>query len=182
MGVALQLRVDPTKASDLVQRYRQGLPEIIDGSVRMRVQGAFNQIGSQYTSEQISTGKAPELLNRVFEMVKEPLAKEGIILENMQMVNSVWLPEQIMESINKNAKAKQDVQAAESQKGVTQAQTEQRIIEAQGRAEALNIEGEAIRKNPEVLKLREIEKSQGLCPLGASTCVIGGDVSAIVTK
>ncbi len=180
MGVSLQLRVDPTKASDLVQRYRQGFPEIVDGTVRMKIQGAFNNIGNQYTSEQLSTGKAPELLNRVFQTVREPLAKEGVILENMEMINSVWLPDNIMESINRNAKAKQDAQAAESQKAVVQAQADQRIIEAKARAEALAIEGEALNKNPQVSKLREIEKWNGICPLNSTSCVVGADAKVLV--
>lgn len=182
IGVSMQFRVDPTKASDLVQKYRLGMSDIIDGPVRRRIQGAFNTYGVKYNSEQLSTGGANQLLTDIWTVVKDSLAQEGIVVENIEMVGSVGLPESIMNRINEKVEAQQNAQTATSQLEVTKAEAAQRIEESRGRAEALAVEGAALRANPEVLRLREIERWNGLCPLGTSSCVIGANANAIVGK
>jgi len=57
------------------------------------------------------------------------------------------------------------------------ANAEARIAQARGQAEANRLLAESIRSNPEVVRLREIERTLGLCPLSASTCVIGQGVN-----
>lgn len=174
VGVSIQLRVDPSKASDLVQRYRQDFASVVDGAVRRRIQGAFVRNGRNYSSEELMSGKASELLGAVLNEVRQPLALEGVIVENMELVGAIGLPTEILARINDKVSAEQSAQTQESRVRLVEAIARQKVAEATGRAQALAIEGEAIRKNPEVLKLREIEKSLGICPMNASTCIVGG--------
>lgn len=181
IGVSMQLRIDPTKASDLVARYRLGLDEIVDNHVRRRVQGAFSRNGANLTSEELMTGGAAStLIAQVLRDVSVPLAKEGVIIENIEQVGGIEMPQSITARINQNVEAAQQAQREETRVKIFEAQARQSIVEAEARAKAMQIEGDALRANPEILKLREIEKSKGICPMNAQTCVVGGDASAIL--
>lgn len=58
------------------------------------------------------------------------------------------------------------------------ARSRQVVATAEGEARSIELIGAALRANPQVLRQREIEKWDGLCPLDTGTCVIGG--SALV--
>jgi regulator of protease activity HflC (stomatin/prohibitin superfamily) len=182
LAISMQLRVSPPEASRIVGRYRLGFQEMIDGPVRRRLQDAFVRFGQddEFTSEALITGgKANDLLQRVHQTVSRPLATEGIIIENISLVGSPILPSQIIDRINDRVEAEQGAEAEEQKVRIVQAKAAQAIAEAEGRARAIAIEGAALNQNPQVLKLREIERWSGKgCPLDAQTCVLGG--SALV--
>ena len=57
-----------------------------------------------------------------------------------------------------------EVLAAQAKVATVQAQAAQQVAQADGKAKALDLEGEAIRRNPEVLRIRAIEKWDGKLP------------------
>jgi len=175
-AISLQIRVDPSKVSEIVQRYRLGFEEMIDGPVRRRVQDALIQEGSKYTSEELMSGSGAKLLGEVLERIRAPLAEEGIVIENIALVGPFGLPESVVEQINQRVKRQQEAESERAQVEVIKAQAEQAIEEARGRAMAMEIEGRALAANPGVLRMREIEASTGQCPLGAQICVIGANL------
>ena len=75
-----------------------------------------------------------------------------------------------------------NTRAALERVNLERANAEARIAQARGQAEANRLLAESIRSNPEVVRLREIERTLGICPLSADTCVVGSDinVSALV--
>ena len=176
IALSILVRVDPSKASDLVQKYRLGFKEVVDGPVRRTIQDSFQRNGVNFSSEELMSGSAPKLTAAVWNDVKDRLSQEGVIIESINTVGPVGLPANIINRINDKVEAEQAAQAEQAKVATVQAQAQQRIAQAQGVAEALRIEGEAIRQNPEVIQLRTIQKWSGHCPLGANSCVVGSSV------
>lgn len=179
MAVSVQVRIDPDRASNAVQRYRLGFYDMVRGPVQRDLQDAFVRLGPHYNSAQLVAGDGARLLSEVTQMLNGRLGREGVIIDNINLVGAPTLPEAIRDRINQRIEAEQNVATQEAQVRVVQAQAQQRIAEAEGRARATQIEGAALAANPQVLRLREIERWNGQCPLNGQTCVVGGQ--ALVT-
>ena len=179
MAVSVQVRIDPQRASNAVQRYRLGFEDMVRGPEQRDLQDAFVRLGPHYTSQQLVSGEGSRLLVEVTQLLNQRLGQEGVIIDNINLVGAPALPDAIRERINQRIEAEQNVATQEAQVRVVQAQAQQRIAEAEGRARATEIEGRALASNPQVLRQREIERWNGQCPLDSETCVIGA--GALVT-
>lgn len=175
MAVSVQVRIDPQRASNAVQRYRLGFEDMVRGPVQRDLQDAFVRLGPHYTSQQLVSGEGSRLLVEVTQLLNQRVGQEGVIIDNINLVGAPALPDAIRERINQRIEAEQNVATQEAQVRVVQAQAQQRIAEAEGRARATEIEGRALASNPQVLRQREIERWNGQCPLDSQTCVIGGN-------
>jgi regulator of protease activity HflC (stomatin/prohibitin superfamily) len=173
MAVSVQVRIDPERASNAVQRYRLGFEDMVRGPVQRDLQDAFVRLGPHYTSQQLVAGEGSQLLTDVTTLLNSRLGREGVIIDNINLVGAPSLPDAIRERINQRIEAEQNVATQEAQVRVVQAQAQQRIAQAEGLARATQIEGAALASNPQVLRMREIEKWNGQCPLDSKTCVIG---------
>ena len=60
--------------------------------------------------------------------------------------------------------AEQEAFAAQNKLEQVKFEAQQRVEEAKGKAEAIRIEAEALRKSPQVLELRALEKWDGVLP------------------
>jgi regulator of protease activity HflC (stomatin/prohibitin superfamily) len=152
---------------------------MVNGPVRRRVQGAFNAVGTHFTSDHLVTGQGAQLLAEVYREVRGPLETEGVIIDNIVLAGPLDLPANIVAQINNRVQAEREAATQAARVQVVQAQAQQRIAEAEGRARAIAIEGAALNANPQMLRLREIERWNGQCPLDTDTCVIGAN--ALVT-
>lgn len=179
MAVSVQVRIDPERASNAVQRYRLGFEDMVRGPVQRDLQDAFVRLGPRYTSQQLVAGEGSRLLIEVTQLLNQRLGQEGVIIDNINLVGAPSLPDAIRDRINQRIEAEQNVATQEAQVRVVQAQAQQRVAEAEGRARATEIEGRALAANPQVLRQREIERWNGQCPLDSETCVIGA--GALVT-
>ena len=70
----------------------------------------------------------------------------------------------MLAQINARIANEQHALAAQAQVATVQAEAQQRIAEAEGEAKAIQVQGDSLRTNPEVLRLRAIEKWDGHLP------------------
>jgi regulator of protease activity HflC (stomatin/prohibitin superfamily) len=70
----------------------------------------------------------------------------------------------VREQIEGKIAAEQNALKEQANVAVVQARAQQQIAQAQGDAQATNLQGAALRANPEVLRLRAIEKWDGHLP------------------
>jgi regulator of protease activity HflC (stomatin/prohibitin superfamily) len=99
----------------------------------------------------------------------------GIVIENVYWIGSIRWPEEIVNSINMKVQSIQKTQQRENEVAQSRAEAEKAIAEARGvaesrlviakaEAEAIELRGKALRSNPEIIRLNEIEKWDGHLP------------------
>lgn len=184
--IGLSYFVTPGMSDILFVKYRRGIGEITDTFLRNMVRDAFVEFSSQMTAEEAYSTRKVELLNLVEESVRSQVADLGINIENIFYTGPVRLPRAVQEAIDGKIEATQLAQKKENEIRTAAAEAEKQIeaargraesltLEAIARAEAINVEGKALRANPEVLTLREIEKWDEQYP---NTLVVGGEGSS----
>jgi len=187
VAVSVQLRIDPTKASNAVQRYRMGFNEMIQGPVQRDLQDAFIRHGLAVSSDNLMRHGASDVLEQVRLTMNQRLSSEGLIIESINLIGSPALPESILTRINERIEAEQNAATQEQQVRVVEARGRQTVAQAQaaaqadieaarGRAQAMDVEGEALRRNPQVVQLRMLERWNGLCPIEADVCAPGANL------
>lgn len=117
------------------------------------------------------------VLQRAMQALQREWAPQGLEIIRMEWVGSIRYPETVLQAIQSRTTAEQNTRAALERVNLERANAEARIAQARGQAEANRLLAESIRSNPEVVRLREIERTLGLCPLNADTCVIGQGVN-----
>jgi len=116
-------------------------------------------------------------LQQAMQALQREWTPQGLEIIRMEWVGSIRYPETVLAAIQSRTTAEQNTRAALERVNLERANAEARIAQARGQAEANRLLAESIRSNPEVVRLREIERTLGLCPLSASTCVIGQGVN-----
>jgi regulator of protease activity HflC (stomatin/prohibitin superfamily) len=162
--VGISFSVDPTKASILFQKYRTNMDGIIAGPVRNEVRDSLTQIASTYPVDQIAGPKKAELVAQAEARTRAFFAPFGLHVERLYWASNIRLPDTVRSQIEQKIANEQGALAAEAQVATVKAQAQQRVAQAQGEADAIATQGTALRANPEVLRLRAIEKWDGKLP------------------
>lgn len=117
------------------------------------------------------------VLQKAMQALQREWAPQGLDIIRMEWVGSIRYPESVLAAIQSRTTAEQNTRAALERVNLERANAEARIAQARGQAEANRLLAESIRSNPEVVRLREIERTLGICPLSADTCVVGSDIN-----
>lgn len=167
--VGVSFSVDPEKAAVLFQKYRVPTDQIIAGPLRNAIRDSLINRASGLDVNEIYGPKKTELLSVVQGDVQRFFQPYGLRVEKLFWAGNVRPPENVLQQINQRVANEQAALAAQAQVATKEAEAKQQVAEAQGKAQALDVEGAAIRANPEVLRIRAIEKWDGKMPQ-----VIGG--------
>lgn len=205
--VALTFRIREDKAADLFATWRQEFNAFIDGPLRTSVRAAIAReteklpvaCNAQQTANPEGGAATPAVtpgtpdaedcpgqligpgrqivLQKAMQALQREWAPQGLEIIRMEWVGSIRYPETVLAAIQSRTTAEQNTRAALERVNLERANAEARIAQARGQAEANRLLAESIRSNPEVVRLREIERTLGICPLSASTCVVGSDIN-----
>ncbi len=152
-------------------KFRKPFPDILKTFFYQEIRDSFNRYASAMAVEAVYGEGKIELLKKVNEDITKKSLDWGIQIDQLSYLSQIRVPKSVEDSINQKVVATQLAQqrdneiqtaVAEAKKKVEAAKGEanKRIEEAKGEAEALNIQSEALRKNPEVLKLRQLQMYQ----------------------
>ncbi len=162
--VAVSYHVDPQRASILFQRYRTDMDQIIAGPLRNAIRNAIVERASQLGVEQIYGDHKAELAATALREVQKFFAPVGLQVEQLYWAGNIVVPQQVLDQINAKIANEQAALAAQANVATAKANSDARIAKAQGDAEAIQVEAAAIRTNPEIVKLRAVEKWDGKLP------------------
>lgn len=143
VNLGLKYRLDPSKITKLFQTYRKGVDEITNSDVRNIVRNAMNRVASNYFIRDIYGAKKTEFLDAVIEEVKEKTEPNGILVEELFVVGTFFLPTEVYASINATQKAEQDALMRNNEIESSIAEAKKKVEEARGDAESVRLRAEA---------------------------------------
>ena len=153
--VGITYSVDPTKVDVVFQKYRKGIDEITDIFLRNRVRDTFNIISSNYEVESAyGQGKA-KMLEEVNSILKEEMAKEGLLIERIYLIGDFRLPETVITALNSKIQATQKAQQSENELREAEAEAKKTVASARAEAEAIRLKQQSL--TPLLVKMRWIE-------------------------
>lgn len=187
-NVGLTYKVRQGSSAELFIEYRAGIREITDVFVKNMVRDEFNRAAASMTAEEIYSTKKNILLDTVAGNVRKKLDPLGLELEEMFWVGALALPQQVRDAINTKIQATQDAAKVRNQVAQAAAEADKQIEtsrgvatsieqEARARALAIELEGKALQEYPNVLRLREVQKWNGVVP---QTLVTDGNASILL--
>ena len=162
--VAVSYHVDPTKAAILFQRYRTDMDQIIAGPLRNSIRNAIVERASQLGVEEIYGSHKAELVATALKQVQQFFGPVGLQVEQLYWAGNIAVPQQVLDQINAKIANEQAALAAQANVATATANANARMAKAKGDAEAIQVEAEAIRTNPEIVKMRAVEKWDGRLP------------------
>jgi regulator of protease activity HflC (stomatin/prohibitin superfamily) len=162
--VAVSYHVDPQRASILFQRYRTDMDLIIAGPLRNAIRNAIVERASQLGVEEIYGTHKSELIATALRRVQHDFAPVGLQVEQLYWAGNIAVPQAVLDQINAKIANEQAALAARANVATAEANANARIAKAKGDAEAIQVEAQAIRTNPEIVKLRAVEKWNGQLP------------------
>jgi len=153
--VGITYSVDPTKVDVVFQKYRKGIDEITDIFLRNRVRDTFNIVSSNYEVESAyGQGKA-KMLEEVNSILKEEMAKEGLLIERIYLIGDFRLPETVITALNSKIQATQKAQQSENELREAEAEAKKTVASARAEAEAIRLKQQSL--TPLLVKMRWIE-------------------------
>jgi regulator of protease activity HflC (stomatin/prohibitin superfamily) len=206
--VNLTIRVRDDKAADLYARWRQPFDDLLDGQIRNDVRSAIaketeqvpvscnlNPVGTASgvmptpaaTSATPCTGSLmgagrQQVIQRAFQRVRTKWAAEGVEISQMEWVGTIRYPPSVTAAVEARTQTEQRTLAAQQKAAEARANAEAAIETARGVAESTRLRGEALRANPEIIDQIYAERSQGLCPPKATTCILGQGAWGLVPQ
>jgi regulator of protease activity HflC (stomatin/prohibitin superfamily) len=132
--------------------------------LRNAIRNALVNRSASMGVEEIYGPRKQELLNGVQNDVAAYFAPFGLNVEKLFWAGNVRVPDVVLTQINNKIANEQHALAAQAQVATVQAEAQQRIAQAEGEAKAIQVQGDTLRSNPEVLRLRAIEKWDGRLP------------------
>lgn len=143
VNLGLKYRLDRSKITQLFQTYRKGVDEITNSDVRNIVRNAMNRVASRYFIRDIYGAKKTEFLDAVIEEVKSKTEPNGILVEEIFVVGTFFLPTEVYASINATQKAEQDALMRNNEIESSIAEAKKKVEEARGDAESVRLRAEA---------------------------------------
>lgn len=194
--VNLTIRVRDDRAAELYARWRQPFDDLLDGQIRNDVRSAIAKETEQVpvscnlnTTPGAAVGSAPvaaaactgslmgagrqQVIQRAFQRVRTKWAAEGVEISQMEWVGTIRYPPSVTAAVEARTQTEQRTLAAQQKAAEARANAEAAIETARGIAESTRLRGEALRANPEIIEQIYAERSQGLCPPKATTCILG---------
>ena len=186
--IGLSYHVQQGMSAELYEKYRRKIDDITCVFVKNNIRDGFNNFTITMTAEEIYSGKKTELIKAVEADAINKLGPIGFVIEDLYWAGPIDLPDSIRNAVNLKVQATQEAQQRQNEVATAKADADKKIETARGdavsielrsvaEAEAIEREGAALRANPEVLKLREIQQWNGEYP---TTLVTGEETDTFL--
>jgi regulator of protease activity HflC (stomatin/prohibitin superfamily) len=167
LSVNVKYYVDESKAFTVFKNFRT-LTNVDAQLIQSEVKKAIEEATTGYNIIECLGDQLPAIYAQVESSLAESLAKNGITLHTVTLLN-IDGGDEIEAAIAAEAVAKKRVETAQQELAAAQIEAETTVVDAQAQADATTILAEAVSNNPDVLTLRWIEKWNGELPYFVSS-------------
>lgn len=162
VDVGISYSINAEKISTLFQKYRRGVNEITDVVIRNSVRDALNDVAATLTVEEAYSVKKAELFEQVKVIVQKDFAPFGIIIDNIYVIGTMRLPNNVVQALNAKIEATQRAQQRENELREAEAEARKKIALAEAEAKANQLLQKAL--TPEFIQYEAIKKWSGQLP------------------
>ena len=149
--IGISYSIDPTRVTEIFEKYRRGVDEITDTFLRNMVRDSLVRLASVKSIEYVYGAGKAELIAAVEADVAAQVAPIGINIDKIYWLGKITLPPTIEEAIDSKNAATQKAQQRLNEVQQSKAEADKKIEEARGEAESLLKIAEAQAKANEVL-------------------------------
>lgn len=153
--VGFSYSVNPERAIDIFKSHRKGIDAITNIYLRNIIRDSFNTAASTRGVEHIYGKGKSEFIEEVNKLVKDKVSSQGFIVNQVNIVGTMRLPEAVVEALNNKIAATQRAQQRENELRETEAQAKKRLIEVRAEAEANRLKIKQI--TPELMQYEKIQ-------------------------
>ena len=173
IDVGIEYNLVPGKIKEIFQKYRKGVDELTNVTIRNVVRDGFNSYSKSYDMDSLISGGMDELVNNVEKHTRETFEDVGINIVSVSLVSAPRYSASVVTSIENKIKATQEAVQMEYELRQTEAEAKKNVAEANGLAEAklINARADAEMKRmlnatytDAVLTAMWIEKWDGVLP------------------
>jgi len=185
-NVQTQITLNWSRAGDSVRMQFEKYPSIESRIIAPAIQESVKSVTAQYTATDL-VQKRQEVKDKIEALIKERLGPVGILVDQVNITNFQFSNE-FNNAIEQKVKAEQEALRAKEELEKTKIVAQQEeakamgakaaaILRAEGEAKAIDIQGEALRRNPQVLDLRKVERWNGVMP---TTLITDGGSDSLI--
>jgi regulator of protease activity HflC (stomatin/prohibitin superfamily) len=180
--VQIVLRVLPQCAPRLYQTWRLDFDQLFTTPIRNDVRSAVAAESELIPVDQMYSGGRQGVIQRALARVQRKWAPQCVEITQLDWLGNIRYPDSVLAGITAKSQVEQATLAAQGRVAQAKAEADARIEQARGEAESIRLKGEALRASPEVVQQIYAQRSMGLCPPAAHTCIIGANAWSLVPE
>jgi regulator of protease activity HflC (stomatin/prohibitin superfamily) len=156
--------------------------QIVDRFMWKDICSYFNKIVANMKVEEAYSVYKDSILTEVFHQMSAKYIELGINIGEVTYLSPIRLPETIKLAIDTKIAAKQTAEARQNEVAEEIAAADKLREAAKGRADAMDMEGAALARNPQILRLKELEVQHEMAQnlKGLNTLVIPPGQSSLM--
>lgn len=135
--VGITYHIDPTKVSNVFEKYRRGVKEITDVFLRNQVRDAFVDVASKMPVESVYGSGKSAMVDEVQKRVQSEVKEIGIVVEKIYLIGKLRLPPTVVNALNAKIEATQKAQQRENELRTAEAEAKKKVANARGEAESI---------------------------------------------
>lgn len=135
---AINYRIKPGHAPKIFLNYRKELPELESGIIRTWVRGAYQRSADDYNAVDLYAERN-KFETESLTALAAIMDSAGFVVEQLQILNALRLPDNVVTAINNKVQATQIAQTKQQEIQQVRFDSAKVVIEAAGKANALLI-------------------------------------------
>lgn len=157
---SINYHINPTFVGKLYQDVGLGYRTVI---IEPAMHEALKASTAKFTAEQLITQRE-KVKETAFSLLKERLNINNIILDNLS-ITDLDFSQSFNQAIELKVTAEQQALAAKNKLSQIEFEAQQKVSTAKADAESIRLQGEALKQSPELVKLKAVEKWDGVLPV-----------------